>query len=287
MKQVVFIGNRPNVFEELVKLEGVRVIKAYVVKDSLLEKLLPELLDGKTIETRIFVSNDKQAVLEELAGLNFDILISNGCPLILPISQLKKDHELFINIHPTVLPNLKGKTPLSGVFMTHVPYIGATVHYMDDGIDTGNIIYQEKVEVTSDLDQGLVYRVSFDLERVAFRKAFQELAAHDFNVEGTKQELGGSYFNRTTQLQTIDMATDNTDTIIDKVKSFGIKGQGSSLTIGSRHYKIYAAEKIINSYLLSEYQTGMPGEIVVEYDDKFIIRAQDGLIKVTDYEVVE
>lgn len=283
MKKVVFIGNRLNVLKHIGAFPDLSLVKIFVQEESPLAHAIDELSSTNDVEKRYFNLKEKRAVVDEIVSLDFDILISNGCPFILPAREMSKDSQLLINIHPTLLPELKGKTPLNGVFMTHQKAIGATMHFMDDGIDTGATIAQKKVKVTRDLDQGLVYKISFDMEGAVFLKGMKLLQRSGYKFNGVKQGAEGSYFNRTRELQTIDVEKEKTDTIIDKIRSFGVKGQGSFLAINGVDYTIYAAEKIVNRYLLRAYAQIKVGEVAFTYDDKFVLKTVDGMIKITDF----
>lgn len=286
MKKVVLIANRLNALRGFEQLEGVEIIKVYVLKDSLLDKQIANMKMSKSTQIDTFTIKDKARLISEIKSLEFDLLVSNGCPFILPVSDMKKAGQLYMNIHPTLLPDLKGKTPLNGVFMTHRKFIGATMHYIDDDIDTGKIISQKKVELTPDIDQGLVYKISFDLEEEVFVDGMKILQQNNYVYAGSEQKGPGSYFNRTDELQTIDIFKDTTDIIIDKVKSFGIRGQGTRLTLEKNSYNIYLAEKIINDYLIDRYATSKAGEILFVYDNKVLIKTIDGIIKLIDYDVI-
>ncbi|MEO5949567.1 MAG: formyltransferase family protein [Candidatus Saccharimonas sp.] len=286
MKRVVVIANRLNVLQCLEDLGGIEIIKLYVLEGSLLHKQINTIHIGKRVAVDVFTMKEKVRLLDELRRLDFDVLISNGCPFILPVKELKRDGQLFINIHPTLLPDLKGKTPLNGVFMTHRKYIGATMHYIDDGIDTGNIIAQEKVKLTPDIDQGLVYNISFDLEKAVFDKGWKLLQKHKFLFSGTRQKGTGTYFNRTDDNQTANVEVDSTDTILDKIRSFNIRGQGTRLLTRKYSYLVYAAERIVNPYLLNKYKTVTPEDVALKYDNKLMIKTLDGMIKLIDYEEV-
>lgn len=287
MKDVIFIGNRFNALQYIKDLPELKLKKVFVLQDSLLAEKLEKanIPDGVPIE--VFTMSDKAKLLHEVESTDFDILLSNGCPFILPVSQMKRSGQLYINVHPTLLPDLKGKTPLSGVFLTHRHEIGATMHYIDDGIDTGKIIAQAAVPLTPDVDQGLVYRISFGLEGEAFKKGMKQLITNNFEYVGAPQVGEGSYFNRTPEMQVVDTATDAVDHIIDTVRSFGVKAQGSTLKTATEMYRVFAAEKIQNNYLLKEYDSAKPGTVVLEYDDKLLVRTIDGLIKLTDFETLE
>lgn len=56
-----------------------------------------------------------------------------------------------INLHPSLLPKYRGMSPQHWPIINGDQYTGVTVHYIDDGIDTGDIIEQEKVEITDEM----------------------------------------------------------------------------------------------------------------------------------------
>jgi methionyl-tRNA formyltransferase len=283
VKDVVFIGNRVNALREVSRFPELNLAKAFVLEGSPLHHRLDDaaLPPGNPVD--VFGMGDKKRLLAEIRSGEFDVLLSNGCPFIIPVGELKKDHQTFVNIHPTLLPRLKGKTPLNGVFFSGSRSIGATMHHMDDGIDTGRIIAQEKVRLTRDIDQGLVYAISFSLEAAVFCRGMEKLIRSGFTYRGRKQRGEGSYFNRTPDLQKVDAALDDTNTILTAVKSFGIKSQGTFLSAAAGRFIVYSAEEIVNPFLHSRYMDKPPGEVVLEYDGKLILRSRDGLIKLTDF----
>lgn len=59
------------------------------------------------------------------------------------------EHKI-VNIHPSLLPDFPGKGAIGQAYNAGVRTTGVTVHYIDEGIDTGPIIAQENVAVLSD-----------------------------------------------------------------------------------------------------------------------------------------
>ena len=100
----VFVGNRKFVLEEMMALK--LNLQVLVIKNTHLEK--DDLLNN--INHKII--ENKKELLDYINNNEFDILISNGCPHILPISKLKK--KIYANIHPSFLPDLKGIDPCLG-----------------------------------------------------------------------------------------------------------------------------------------------------------------------------
>lgn len=52
-----------------------------------------------------------------------------------------------INLHPAYLPNFPGAHSIQDAFEAKASYTGVTIHYVDAGVDTGEIIHQEKIEI--------------------------------------------------------------------------------------------------------------------------------------------
>jgi len=105
----------------------------------------------------------KDDFLSWIATAEFDVLVSNGCPYKVPAKYLG-GQRLFINIHPSYLPDLRGPHPLMGSLLTGQDS-GATCHAMDASINTGDIIAQVKIPHTSELDAPFLQQLSMMAER--------------------------------------------------------------------------------------------------------------------------
>ncbi len=120
------------------------------------------------------VISSKAQLIQALQDLNFDVFLANGLPHILPISKLKAGNQKkFINVHPSCLPDLRGADPVPGALLFGKDS-GATCHYMDDGIDTGDIISQVNIPMQDAFDAALLYRLSFLAERKAISLALDK-----------------------------------------------------------------------------------------------------------------
>lgn len=95
-------------------------------------------------ENNIFQTEDK-ITLEYLKENNIDFLISNGYAPIIKEPTISEYKHKIINIHPTFLPYGRGIYPLLWSLLEETP-IGVTLHFIDEGIDSGEIIVQKKVQ---------------------------------------------------------------------------------------------------------------------------------------------
>ena len=57
-----------------------------------------------------------------------------------------------INLHPSLLPHLRGPSPLFWTFQQGIQHTGITLHFMDAGLDTGDIIYQEALTLSDGIN---------------------------------------------------------------------------------------------------------------------------------------
>ena len=236
-RKYFFVGTRFNVLEKMFDLH-LDIVCYAVIKDSFAHK---GLLNKNIIPTII---ENKKELLELIKNTEFDVLVSNGCPYILPISELRKSNELYINIHPSLLPDLRGMNPINGSILFNRPQ-GTTCHYMDDGIDTGKIIAQTMVTKESKLPLDLLYQLSFMSEGDSFLKAYER----NFEPLGIKQDTEGTiYYSRKLEDQIITNE-DNLEKIIRKVRAFQIEGQYARFIKGDNTYFVKDIFVFDNEYL--------------------------------------
>lgn len=275
MKRVLFVGNRHQVWQDLRKTEGLELVLTLAVEGSFLHRA-PELAG---VPHRIV--NDKKSVLDAIAATEFDLLVSNGCPFILPITQLQRPGRLFVNIHPSLLPHLRGKHPVNGGLLLGHRTAGATMHFMDNGVDTGRIIAQKEIEITPDLDLGLLYFCLFRLEADAFRAGIERLRKSDFTDPGDAQIGEGSYYSRQPADSAVDLATIARADFLHRVRAFGHSTQGVHCTLDGKALVVIAAEAIDHPYLVAALGPTPAGALALAYDGNLVVRCHDGLVKIT------
>lgn len=267
-KKFLFIGNRFNVLSEILNL-NLNITDIYVVKDSYLEEdLKKRKIDFKSIE-------NKQYLVENIKNSDFDILVSNGCPYVLPVSEIKKENQFFINIHPSLLPDMKGKHPINGAILFNRKYTGASCHFMDDGIDTGKIIEQVKIKLTPDLDLGLLYKLSFMAEAEAFLNAYHKNFVLNRNIHVCKEPI---YYSRTEDDLIINFSQ-SAENIVRKIKAFGIESIGAKFNYKNCFFMVLDAEIIENDYLTSKINCFKNLEVIFIYENNLIIRKDENILK--------
>ena len=141
----------------------------------------------KNIKTKIINQKDyeskkdfENALTNTLKNQNVDLVCLAGFMSILSKNFLKEWNRKVINIHPSLLPSFRGKNAVKQALEQRVKTAGCSVHFVDEGIDTGEIISQEKVPVSSNDDEETLGKKILKKEHVLYIKVIKELERNCF-----------------------------------------------------------------------------------------------------------
>ena len=136
-----------------------------------------------------------QKFLEKMDELNPDLIVLAGFLVVIPPEMIAKYRNRIINIHPSLIPSFCG-TGYYGLKVHEaalargVKVVGATVHFVDEGTDTGPIILQKAVEVEEgDTPEVLQRRVMEQAEWKILPKAIDLIANGKVKVEDGRTHI--------------------------------------------------------------------------------------------------
>lgn len=141
-------------------------------------------IDAKCISPKNFSNRDEfnKVLLDELQRFNPDLIVLAGFLVNISEDIVKAFENKIINIHPSLIPSFCGKGYYGlkvheAALKRGVKVTGATVHFVDDGIDTGRIIIQKAVKVHEKDDaKSLQKRVMEEAEWIILPKAIEKIA---------------------------------------------------------------------------------------------------------------
>ncbi len=142
-------------------------------------------ISPKSFETRELFN---EALLSALKECNPDLIVLAGFLVNIPESIVKTFKNRIINIHPSLIPSFCGKGYYGlkvheAVLARGVKVTGATVHFVDEGIDTGRIIAQKAVEVMpGDTPEVLQKRVMEQAEWIILPEAVAKIARGEISI---------------------------------------------------------------------------------------------------------
>ena len=168
------------------QIKNVR-IKAVISNNSdayALERAKNAGIDAKCISPKNFLNRDEfnKVLLDELKRLNPDLIVLAGFLVNISEDIVKAFENKIINIHPSLIPSFCGKGYYGlkvheAALKRGVKVTGATVHFVDAGIDTGRIILQKAVDIhPGDDAKSLQKRVMEEAEWIILPKAIEKIA---------------------------------------------------------------------------------------------------------------
>jgi phosphoribosylglycinamide formyltransferase-1 len=163
-------------------------IEAYGLKraeENHIPTITPLDLSGNTPDEKY------QDLLNQLKGLGVELIVLAGFLRILPEFFIKEFTNKIINVHPSLIPafcgtGMYGDKVHTAVLEYGVKVSGATVHFVDGGTDTGPIILQKPIDISSINDIKGLEKAVRALEKHLLLEAIKLIAEERVKVEGRR-----------------------------------------------------------------------------------------------------
>jgi methionyl-tRNA formyltransferase len=140
------------------------------------------------LNCKIF-DNDKDAA-DTIKALNVEIGVLAWWPYIISKPVIASAEYGFINTHNSYLPNNRGKHPYYWAVIEECEY-GVTLHWVDEGIDTGDIIAQRLIKISWEDDAESIYSKSLSQMIELFKDTYPVLRAG--GMTSKPQAISGSF----------------------------------------------------------------------------------------------
>ncbi|MEV8306995.1 phosphoribosylglycinamide formyltransferase [Streptomyces flavidovirens] len=126
------------------------------------------------------------ALAQATAAYEPDLVVSAGFMKIVGKEFLARFGGRFVNTHPALLPSFPGAHGVRDALAYGAKVTGCTVHFVDDGVDTGPIIAQGVVEIRDGDDEAALHERIKEVERRLLVDVVGRLARNGFHIEGRK-----------------------------------------------------------------------------------------------------
>lgn len=132
------------------------------------------------------------AGMETLRSLELDYIVGIHFPYLVPAEVLSLPRHGVLNLHPAYLPYNRGWHTASWAILDGTA-IGATLHFMDEGVDTGDIVHQRRLPIEPDDTADSLYRRVKALELEVFREAWPSLEARTAKRTPQPRDQGSAH----------------------------------------------------------------------------------------------
>ena len=275
--RVVFMGTPEfavPVLEALI--ENTNVVMCVTQPDALVGRkkiLTPSPVKKVAIENNIKVitPNNIKVDYQEIVDVNPDIIITCAYGQIIPKILLDLPKYKCVNVHASILPKYRGGAPIHAALLNGDPYSGITIMYMDEGMDDGDIITQEKVRIE---DNDNINTLSDKLSVLGSKLLIDTLPSIlDGNINSIKQnddEVTFAYIIKRKD-ELIDFNNNYKD-IFNKVRALLPR---SYFVMNGIEYKVVSVRY--------ESKKGEVGKINNIYKDGIGIGCKDGEVVITEF----
>src|SRR5438046_3460475 len=208
-----------------------------------------------------------QHAIDEIRTLGPDVIVVVAYGQILPRTVLQIPKIACLNLHASLLPRWRGAAPIQAAIAAGDRETGITVMYMDEGLDTGDILLRRAVDILPNDTGGSLYDRLAQISPEALLESLRLLAAGDApripqdNARATyapklKREHGQ-----------IDWS-ESSAAIESKIRAYN-PWPGAFMKVGDQNLKIFSASVVDLS--------GQPGEIL-RRDKDLIVAAGKGAL---------
>ena len=205
---------------------------------------------------------------EALKELDFDLLVTCAYGQILPKEILDMPKFGSINVHASLLPKYRGASPINFAIFNGEEKTGVTLMYMDEGMDTGDIIVQDSLEIDGNNYGELYKRLSMLGANLLFENLDYLVSG---NVEHHKQNDEEATYTTLIkrELEHIDF-NDTGVNIVNKIKGLNPEPLANTIVNGLEL-------KIVDAHF-EEANVNEIGKIVEISKNQFKITCKDGYI---------
>ena len=188
--RIVFAGTPPFSVTPLQKLidEGHEVVCAYTQPDRKTgrgQKLIPPAVkvcaQEHNIEVRQPTSLKSTEDIQYLKELAPDIMVVVAYGMILPKDILDIPKHGCLNIHASLLPKWRGAAPIQRSIEAGDQETGICIMQMDAGLDTGDVLLQEKIKIEKDDSTASLHDKLSVLGADALLKTIKQIESNEFN----------------------------------------------------------------------------------------------------------
>lgn len=215
--------------------------------------------------------------LAELAALRPDVVVSMSYDQIIRSALIALPPLGMINVHAGALPFYRGRNVLNWAIINGEDSFGVTCHYVDEGIDTGDIIVQRLHPIGPDDDYGQVLEHAHRLCAEVLHEALTRIA--DGRVEARAQNEVhpiGFYCGRRRQGdESLDWGQ-SAKRVHNFVRGITLPGPGARTYAAGREIAILKSVRIAGA----PAYIGTPGEVVGRNPDGIVVKCSDTTLQI-------
>jgi len=222
---------------------------------------------------KLFLGNPRNGRLKEFIGEeNLSVLFSINY-LFLIDNEIIKSAKYAINLHGSLLPKYRGRSPHIWAIINNEKITGVTAHFIDDGCDTGNIIVQKKIKILSTHTGGEILKEFEKIYPLIILEVFDKISSGIIESKSQNNSKATIYGKRTPEDGEINWSWQK-ERIRNWVRAQAFPYPGAFTFF--QNNKVIIDKVAFSSYGFSFDQ---PNGLVISDKNGFIVKTPNGAVK--------
>lgn len=134
-----------------------------------------KIASNNQIYAAIYTNQEYHIVSQLCKNRKIDYIFLAGFMSIIPKFFVEDWQNKIFNIHPSLLPNFKGKNAIKQALDYGAKITGATVHYVNDELDGGKIIMQKEVKILPEETEETLLKKVQEIEKIIYPQVLNDL----------------------------------------------------------------------------------------------------------------
>lgn len=223
---------------------------------------------------KVFQPSKIRVDYKDILSLNPDIIITCAYGQIIPKEVLNYPKYGCVNIHASLLPKLRGGAPIHKAIINGYDETGVTIMYMDEKMDSGDIIYQEKVKIEENDNAGTLFdKLSILGSKMIIKVLPDIINGTNKRIKQNENEITYAY-NITREEEHL-LFNKSTRDVYNHIRGLYPWPVGYT-TLDDKKVKIYSSK------IGTSTKYGETGEIINIYNDAIGVKTLDGEILITE-----
>jgi methionyl-tRNA formyltransferase len=242
------------------------------------QRIEPPPIKKKIAKTRIPILQparikDQQAT-EEIRDFAPDIVVVVAYGQILPRDVLEIPRLACLNLHASLLPRWRGAAPIQAAIAAGDCETGITAMYMDEGLDTGDILLQRRVEILPNDTGGSLHDRLAEIAPEALLESLRLLSAG--NAPRIAQDNArGTYAPKLKREHGLIDWSESAEAINRKIRAYN-PWPGAFMKVDRQNLKIFSASVVDLN--------GQPGE-VLRSDEDLVVATGKGALSLAEVQL--
>lgn len=216
-----------------------------------------------------------EEVIDKIKEINPDLIVVVAYGKILPKEIIDIPKYGIINVHSSLLPKYRGASPIHSAILNGDKESGVSIMYIEEGLDSGDVILKETCEITEDDTLGTLHDRLKELGAIGLEKALKLIEVGEVKAE--KQDDSKATFVKPITKEQAKIDWNNTkEVIFNQIRGLNPFPGAYTHNEKNENIKIYKSEKLEKEY------AGENGTVVEMTKKGPVVKVANGALRLLE-----